>query len=85
MVVLELIGTASGRALRTKFRRFGAVTGRTKAEIVGTIGSSNAVASELPEGRSLIHWHAPGYDIALGFTPEDLCYGIELENSRLWG
>jgi hypothetical protein len=40
--------------------------------------------SDLPEGRTLVYWHAPGYDIVLGFAPDDVYYGVELAISGLW-
>jgi hypothetical protein len=81
--VSRTIGHAPGRALRRRFAAYGPVQGRTKAEIIAAVGPPNT-SSELPEGRTLEHWHAPGYDIALGFRPDDVCYGVELDIAADW-
>jgi hypothetical protein len=81
--VSRVIGHAPSRALHRRFATYGPVEGRTKAEIIAAVGPPTSM-SELPEGRTLAHWHAPGYDIALGFMPDEVCYGIELDIAAGW-
>jgi hypothetical protein len=82
-VASRTIGHLPGRALRRRFAAYGPVKGRTKQEIIAALGPPNSM-SELPEHRTLAHWHAPGYDIGLGFGPDDVCYGVELDIAAGW-
>ena len=74
-VVLFYLIKAPGRALQTKFVSLGVLKGKTKEEIIKTVGLPNAI-SGAPNGGQLLQWIPTGYHIALLFDKEGICQGV---------
>jgi hypothetical protein len=69
--------TAPGRALAKKFGALGNLQGRTKQEIVASVGRPTSF-SALTGNQTLLQWQATGFHIALIFDGE-ICGGVTHE------
>jgi len=66
--------TAPGRALHQRFVNLGNLQGKSKHEIIATVGQPSSI-SGLPDGKTLLQWQATGCHMALRFDG-DICEGI---------
>lgn len=80
-IVVPYVFRTPGRALRKRFVALGSLKGRTRREIVKTVGQP-ATETVLPDGRTLLQWRATGYHIALVFEKDGRCFGVTHENGR---
>lgn len=78
-VVVQMSVTSEGRSLQQKFIDLGTLSGRSKDEIVESVGAPNAFSS-LADGKALLQWQKPGYHIALIFDG-DICEGVSHESA----
>ena len=76
-VVMRALTMAPGRRLQARFIAMGQLAGRTKAEIVATVGEPDAQTA-MAGGKCLCQWLASGYHIALIFNG-DICEGVSHE------
>lgn len=72
--------SGSGRSLQLKMRELGDVTQHSYDSIVVKLGPPNAVAA-MPSGNRLVQWAARGYRVAMTFTQDGACLGIDSEIS----
>jgi len=77
-VIIAALVRTPGKALQGKFVRLGTLKGRTRAEIVATVGPPSAV-SGAANGGQLLQWMATGYHIALLFDAQGVCKGVSHE------
>lgn len=68
----------SGRSLQIKVRELDDVTQHSYDDIAAKLGPPNAVAS-MPGGNRLVQWAARGYHVAMTFTADGTCLGIDSE------
>jgi hypothetical protein len=54
------------------------VTQHSFDEIVAKLGPPSAVAA-MPGGNRLMQWASRGYHVAMTFTPDGACLGIDSE------
>lgn len=66
-----------GRDMARKFAKLGTLSGKSKEEIIASVGQPSSF-SALAEGKSLLQWQATGYHIALRFDGE-VCEGVTHE------
>ncbi len=69
-----------GNQLQAKFLSLGNMTGKTKDEIIATVGQPNAM-SYMFDGKILLQWMADGYHISILFTSDGKFFGITQEIS----
>jgi hypothetical protein len=69
--------TQPGRDLAHRFSALGTLSGKTKEEIITSVGQPSSF-SAMANGKSLLQWQATGYHIALLFDG-DLCEGVTHE------
>jgi hypothetical protein len=70
--------TNPGQQLHAKFVSLGAISGRTKDEIIAAVGPPSSI-STVQDGQTLLQWQATGCHMALIFTG-DICNGITHEH-----
>lgn len=58
---------AAGRQLAGKFTSLGAMTGKTKEEIIAVVGPPNSVSAGI--GYQLLHWSRKSYYIGIYVDP----------------
>lgn len=66
-----------GKRLHARFAALGTLAGRSREDIVATVGPPCSV-SALAEGRMLLQWQATGYHMALIFR-DGTCQGVSHE------
>ncbi|MFO1372011.1 MAG: hypothetical protein U1F42_06325 [Candidatus Competibacteraceae bacterium] len=71
--------TEPGKDLARRFASLGTIVGKTKQEIVASIGPPSSF-STVSGGKTLLQWQATGYHIALLFD-RDVCEGVTHEYS----
>jgi hypothetical protein len=76
--ITQKVVVLPGRSLRSKFRAAGVLKGRTKTDIIATVGPAQSV-SNFADGSSLLQWQATGYHICLGFDESSICSGVQSE------
>jgi hypothetical protein len=76
--IIRSVVRAPGASLASKFKAQGTLQGRTKQDIIATVGPPQAV-SAVAGGKTLLQWQATGYHIALRFDENDLCEGVTHE------
>ena len=68
--------------LKLRFAQAGQLAGRTKADIVSTVGRPNSVSAG-PDGGTMLQWinnsDAGAYHVVLLFDANDVCLGVTHE------
>jgi len=77
--IISALVKLPGRQLQQNFVALGILSGKTKAEIIASVGQPKGV-SALPDGRQTLQWMATGYHICLVFR-DDVCEGVTHEAS----
>jgi hypothetical protein len=75
--VISALSVTPGRNLQRKFVALGVIRGRTKDEIVASVGPPQSV-SYTGENKELLQWMATGYHICLIFEG-GVCQGVQSE------
>lgn len=76
--ILVAVTVGNGQSMQLKMRELGDVTQHSFDDIVAKLGPPNAIAS-MPGGNRLAQWMARGYHIAMTFTADGACLGIDSE------
>ncbi len=79
-MIFYAIHMSSGSSLQKKFIRLGDMTGKTRKEIISSVGPPSAI-SAMPNGGQLLQWQATGYHIAILFSENGMFKGIQHEFS----
>lgn len=77
--IFALLRAATTENVQNEFQRLGTLKGKSKREIILSVGPPNSV-SALSHGKSLLQWQRNGYHIALIFDGE-ICEGVTHEHS----